>query len=102
MNKLLARRRRDERGVVAILVAVLALVILMFAAYAVDIGLQINRKHNLNDTLDAAAQAGAFALPGSTATAKSDALAFAAIHNTTETGALAPNVDFWCIVASKV
>ena len=102
MNRLLVRRRRDERGVVAILVAVLALVLLMFAAYAVDIGLQINRKHNLNDTLDAAAQAGAFALPGSTATAKADALKFAAAHNTTETGTLSPNVDFWCIVASKV
>ena len=102
MNTLLARRRRDERGVVAIMFAVLALVILMFAAYAVDIGLQVNRKHNLNDTLDAAAQAGAYALPGSTATAKSEALAFATAHNRTETGSLVPNVDFWCIVASKV
>ena len=48
----------------AILVAVLAMVILMFAAYAVDIGMQVNRKHQLNDTLDAAAQAGAYELPG--------------------------------------
>ena len=85
---------------VAILVALLALVLCMFAAYAIDIGLQVNRKHQLNDTLDAAAQAGAYALPGSTVTAKSEALAFAMAHDESETGSLAPNVDFWCITAS--
>ncbi len=100
MNRLLSRRHRDESGVVAILVALLALMLCMFAAYAIDIGLQVNRKHQLNDTLDAAAQAGAYALPGSTATARSEALAFATAHDSTETGALAPNVDFWCITAS--
>lgn len=95
-------RKRDERGVIAILVAVLSLVILMFAAYAVDIGLQVNRKQNLSDTLDAAAQAGAFRLPGSAIAAKADALSFATAHNATETGSLAPTVDFWCVVASKL
>ena len=98
----LRRRRRDEYGVVAILVAVLAMVLLMFAAYAVDIGMQVNRKHQLNDTLDAAAQAGAYRLPGSAIAAKADALAFAAAHDPTETGSLVPNVDFWCVVASKL
>jgi hypothetical protein len=97
----LRRRKRDESGVVAILVGVLALLIMMFAAYAVDIGMQVNRKHQLEDTLDAAAQAGAFDLPGSSVTAKADALAFATAHDGTETGTLAPNVDFWCVVASK-
>ena len=58
------RRKRDELGVVAIIAALLAVVLLMFAAYAVDIGMQINKKHQLNDTLDAAAQAGAYDLPG--------------------------------------
>jgi hypothetical protein len=96
------RRERDEHGVVAILVALLALVIMMFAAYAIDIGMQVNRKHQLNDTLDAAAQAGAFALPGSSVTAKSEALAFAAAHDPTATGTLVPNVDFWCVVASRL
>lgn len=100
MRNLLARPRRDESGAVAILVALMTLVILMFAAYAVDIGMQVNRKHQLNDTLDAAAQAGAYALPGSAVTAKSEALAFAMAHDPTETGSLAPNVDFWCVVAS--
>jgi Flp pilus assembly protein TadG len=102
MRHLLARRKRDERGVVAILVALLALLICMFAAYAVDIGMQVNTKHQLNDTLDAAAQAGAYELPGSSITARAQALAFATAHDPTETGTLAPNVDFWCVVASKV
>ncbi len=101
MNGLFARRSRDESGAVAILVALLTLVILMFAAYAIDIGLQVNRKHQLNDTLDAAAQAGAYRLPGDSVKARSDALAFAAAHDPTETGALAPNIDFWCILASR-
>jgi hypothetical protein len=96
------RRRRDELGVVAIIAALLALLLLMFAAYAVDIGMQINRKHQLNDTLDSAAQAGAFELPGSSVTARAKALAFAEAHDPTETGSLAPNVDFWCVVASKL
>lgn len=100
MFRLLSPRRRDESGAVAILVALMALVLCMFAAYAIDIGLQVNRKHQLNDTLDAAAQAGAYALPGSAVTAKNEALAFAAAHDPTETGTLAPNVDFWCITAS--
>ena len=97
----MSRRARDESGAVAILVAVMALLIVMFAAYAVDIGLQINRKHQLNDTLDAAAQAGAYALPGSAANARTEALAFALAHDPTETGSLAPSIDFWCVVASK-
>ncbi len=96
------RRQRDELGVVAIIAALMAVVLLMFAAYAVDIGMQINRKHQLNDTLDAAAQAGAYNLPGNSLTAKADALAFALAHDPTETGSLKPNVDFWCVVASKL
>ena len=98
----LRRRQRDEVGAVAILMAVLALVICMFAAYAVDIGMQVNRKHMLNDTLDAAAQAGAYELPTSSADAATEALAFAKAHDPSEDGALKPNVDFWCIVASKL
>ncbi len=94
-------RRHDESGVVAILVAMLSLLVLMFAAFAVDLGMQINRKHQLNDTLDAAAQAGAYALPGNTNQARAEALAFAKAHDETEVGALEPNVDFWCVIASK-
>ncbi len=86
MTKLLARHERDENGVIAIIVALLAMVLLMFAAYAVDIGMQVNRKHLLNDTLDAAAQAGAFELPGSSVTARRPALDFAKAHDPTAIG----------------
>ncbi|MCW2848985.1 MAG: hypothetical protein JWR90_2959 [Marmoricola sp.] len=100
MLRRLTPRTRDESGVVAILVAVLAVLLLMFAAYAVDIGLQVNRKNQLFDALDAAAQAGAYELPASSATARTQALAFAKAHDPTENGTLSPNIDFWCIVAS--
>ena len=62
------QRKRDELGVVAIIAALLSVVLLMFAAYAVDIGMQVNKKHQLHDTLDAAAQAGAYNLPGNSNT----------------------------------
>ncbi len=96
------RRKRDELGWSRSSRPCWHVVLLMFAAYAVDIGMQINRKHQLNDTLDAAAQAGAYNLPGNSLTAKADALAFALAHDPTETGSLKPNVDFWCVVASKL
>ena len=102
MRKMLMPRRRDESGAVAIIVALMAVLLLMFAAFAVDIGMQVNRRHQLNDTLDAAAQAGAFELPGSANAARTEALEFAAAHDPSETGTLAPNVDFWCLVASKL
>ena len=100
MRPLLTRRERDESGVIAIIVAVLAVVLMMSAAFAVDIAMQVNRKQQLHDTLDAAAQTGAFELPGSVA-ARSAALRFAAAHDPTEQGDLSPETDFWCIVASK-
>ena len=99
---ILGQRRRDESGAVAIVVGLMAMLLMMFAAFAVDIGLQVNRKQQLQETLDAAAQAGAFELPGSANTAQTKALEFAAAHDPSETGSLAPNVDFWCLVASKL
>ena len=101
MPRLLTRRERDESGVIAIIVALLSVVLMMSAAFAVDIAMQVNRKHQLHDTLDAAAQTGAFELPGSAAAARTAALRFAEAHDPTEQGTLAPDTDFWCIVASK-
>jgi hypothetical protein len=101
VGRLGARRDRDESGVIAIIVALLSVVLLMGAALAVDIAMQVNRKHQLVETLDSAAQAGAFELPGSAGNARTKALEFAAAHDPTETGALAPNIDFWCVVASR-
>lgn len=100
MSAGLGRRERSEQGAVAILFAVLAVVLLMSAALAVDITMQVNKKHYLQDTLDAAAQAGAYELPGSTATARTAALQFAEKHDASATGDDAPYVDFWCIVAA--
>ncbi|MGZ4553593.1 MAG: pilus assembly protein TadG-related protein [Mycobacteriaceae bacterium] len=85
---------------VTILVALLGVTLMIAAAMAVDITMQTNRQQNLHATLDAAAQAGAYDLPDSATTAKADALLFAQRHDTTETGSLVPNVDFWCIVAA--
>ena len=96
----LKRRRRDERGVMALLVALLSVCLVMAAAVAVDAAYRTDRQQNLVAGLDAAAQAGAYSLPNDTAGAKADALAFVKMHDSTETGSLAPNVDFWCIVAS--
>ncbi len=93
--------RPDESGAVALLIGMLTLVLMMFAAFAVDLGLQINKKELLNDALDSAAQAGASMLPGNSVQAGIKAAAFAQLHDATETGADKPNVDFWCVVASK-
>jgi hypothetical protein len=96
----LGRRRRRERGVVALIVAFLSLCLMMAAALAIDSTMRTNRQQNLRTGLDAAAQAGAFKLPGDPGAAKSDALDFVKLHDSSETGALAPAVDFFCIVAS--
>lgn len=93
-------RRRSEDGVVALMVAVLSIVLMIAAGLAVDITMQTNRQQHLHDTLDAAAEAGAYQLPDSTSLARSEALAFAQAHDPTETGSLVPYVDFWCVVAS--
>jgi len=85
---------------VALLFAALAVLLLVLAALSVDIGMQINRKHQLWATLDSAAQAGASELPGSTGAARTTALRFALSHDATATGTDTPNVDFWCITAS--
>ena len=100
MRKLLPSRP-DESGAVALLIGMLTVVLVMFAAFAVDLGLQINKKELLNDALDSAAQAGASMLPGNSVQAGIKAAAFAAVHDATETGANKPNIDFWCVVASK-
>ena len=100
MRRLLPSRP-DESGAVALLIGMLTVVLVMFAAFAVDLGLQINKKELLNDALDSAAQAGASMLPGSSVQAGAKARAFALAHDATETGADIPNIDFWCVVASK-
>ncbi|MGA8209189.1 MAG: hypothetical protein WB798_03435 [Nocardioidaceae bacterium] len=92
-------RRRDERGVVTVIVAFLSIVLMMAAAVAIDATVRTDRQQDLSAGLDAAAQAGAYRLPDAAA-ARTDALRFVTLHDASETGPLAPAVDFWCIVAS--
>lgn len=91
------RGERDERGAIAILTALLAVLVLVVAAVGVDISTQVNQRQKWHDTIDAAAHAGAFRLPASTA--GTDALASAA---TNDPAAPAPAVLFFCVVASKL
>jgi hypothetical protein len=97
------RRRRDERGAVAIVFAMLVIVIFGVAAFGVDIAQQVNRKHELISQLDAAATAAAAKLGGqngSIAEAVGAAQTFYAANGegTLET----ENIDFWCVVARKL
>ncbi len=91
--------RRDERGVVTVIVAFLSIVLMMAAALAIDSSMRTNRQQSLRAGLDSAAQSGAYKLPDANA-AKADALTFVRLHDASETGSLAPSVDFWCVVAS--
>lgn len=89
-------RRRDEAGAVAVLVAVLALVIFGLAAIAVDTTSLANKRQLLHDSIDAAAHAGAFALPSGDASAA--ATQFAASNGSGVT----PTVDLFCVVGSTL
>ncbi len=87
---------RRERGVVAIFMAVLMVVLFGMAALAVDITMQANERQELHDTIDSAAHAGAYELPNSTA--QTAATTFATKNDPDST----PTVDFFCIVGSKL
>ena len=87
----------DERGAIAVMTAFLIVGLLAVAALGVDITSQVNERQKLYDTIDASAHAGAFRLPTSGTLARSDALAFATKNDPVVT----PDVDFFCVVASK-
>ena len=89
-------RERDESGAVAVLVALLAVVLFVSAAIAVDITQKVLTRQTLHDTLDTAAHAGAYALPGDGVGAKAAALAMAKANDPS----VVPHVDLWCVVAS--
>ena len=92
----LGRPGSDERGATALLTAFLSLALLASAALGVDIAMQVMEKQKLTDTLDMAAHAGAYELPGNGAGAAAAALAMA---NANDFGA-DPVVDLWCVVAA--
>jgi hypothetical protein len=103
LRSTIRRRRRDERGVVAVLVAVLCVVLLGFAALGVDIAQQVNRKHELINQLDAAAVAAAAKLgveDGTLTAAVGAAQTFYAANGEGELDTA--NIDFWCVVAREL
>lgn len=56
-------RRRDEKGAYAVLFSMTLVLVIALAAIAVDIASNVSAKQQLKDTMDAAAHAGAYALP---------------------------------------
>ncbi|WP_127129471.1 pilus assembly protein TadG-related protein [Georgenia sp. SYP-B2076] len=85
-----------ERGAVAVIVALLVPVLFAAAALAIDISMLTHQRQNLSNALDAAAQAGAYALPGDFDVATATALKFAKANDPEA----APTTEFWCVVAA--
>lgn len=96
MRERLRRWLRSDAGAVSIVVAGLMVVMLGATAMAVDVGRLMYERQKLRNTLDAAAQAGAYDLPTNVTAARNAALAFAAAND----AASNPTVTFACIVAS--
>ena len=88
---------RDERGAIAVLAALVAVILFGFSAFAVDIADQVRDRQALHDTLDMAAHAGAQSLPAD-GTAAEEAALLNAHHNDPSAS---PTIDFFCIVGSK-
>jgi Flp pilus assembly protein TadG len=78
--RLLWRRRRAERGAMAVMVALLLPVIMGLAGLVLDVGSWYVTKAQLQNAADAAALAGAGYLPGSPASAASAARTYAAYN----------------------
>jgi Flp pilus assembly protein TadG len=99
------RRRASgdrEQGAIAVLVAILAIVLFGFAAYAVDIGNKVAQRQKLQNTLDAAALAGVHELPDM-AKATAAVTAFFTLNDPStlnDPNIIAPTPDYWCIVAA--
>ena len=87
----------DERGAIAVVSALVAVVLFGFAALAVDTADLVNDRQELHDTLDMAAQTGAGMLPANGAGARTAALANAANNDPEAT----PELDFFCVVGSR-
>ncbi|WP_110206576.1 TadE/TadG family type IV pilus assembly protein [Nocardioides daejeonensis] len=89
-----ASRGRDA-GATTLLVAVLMSLLMMAAALSIDISQLVNERQELHDTLDAAAHAGAYHLPGDGVAAEDAARRFATANDPD----VRPTIDFWCVVA---
>ena len=87
---------REDRGAVTIVVAGITIILLVVTALAVDVGRLLYERQMLKNTLDAAAQAGAFELPSNVTTAATKALQFAHANDPHSN----PTVTFSCVVGS--
>jgi Flp pilus assembly protein TadG len=98
LKKILARR--PERGAVAIIVALMMVVIMASAALGVDIGKLIYDRQQLQNSLDAAATAGAIHLPDDPAAAILDAQKFASDNMVgANLGSITPNIALRCVTS---
>lgn len=103
MNRRVFGRRRDEDGAVALMTVVLSIVIFGVAALAIDISMLAMERQKLRDSVDAAAHAGAYTLPGDGATATKAARDMAMANDPTLANAFTganPKIKLWCVVAS--
>ena len=91
-----SRQRRDERGASAVVVAASFAVVAAGCAFGLDIANLSMQRQELQNTIDAAAQAGTTYLPGNAATAQRTAIEFAQ-ENIPD---LKPTVEPLCIVGS--
>ncbi|HET6153181.1 MAG TPA: TadE/TadG family type IV pilus assembly protein [Marmoricola sp.] len=89
-------RSRDQGGAVALIFALLSVVLMGMAALGVDFASQVNARQELQDAMDAGAQAGAYQLPSNAAKSLSDASAFAKAADSVAS----PAVTYFCVVAS--
>lgn len=89
-------RKRDERGATALLFALLSIVLFAAGALVVDLSSTVTERQRLHDTLDTAAHAGAYELPGDGARAVSSAITMAHGNDS----AVTPGTSLLCVVGS--
>jgi hypothetical protein len=97
MMKRIFRRVPKEKGQVLLIVALMTTVFLGMVAMAVDIGLFAHERQHVQDTVDAAALAGAQQIPDNLTQAKTDALTYATANNSSMTA----TVTFRCLVGDR-
>ncbi|WP_457185926.1 pilus assembly protein TadG-related protein [Nocardioides sp. P5_E3] len=96
-------RRRGEDGAVALMTVFLSLVIFGAAAIAIDIATLAMQRQKLHDAVDAAAHAGAYAMPGDGASAIAAARSIAFANDPDlewDFTQQNPKIRLWCVVAS--
>ena len=92
-------RRHGERGAVAVVVAISLVLLMSAGALGVDIAKLVYERQQLQNSLDAAAAAGAQQLPSNPLQAIKDAEAFAKANMVAaQLGPITPNVALRCVV----